>query len=95
MKKTKTTLMRAERETIKKANTKRVRVARERKEKKMSGKDGEGDGKDEKEQGVDCEKGEEKWGRETMKNKMGRVRRGMKALREIKKYQTSADLLIR
>ena len=88
-------LMRVERERIKKANVQRARVAKERKEKNMGGKDGEGDRKGEKEQGVDCRKGEEKHGRETMKNKTGRVRRGMKALREIKRYQTSTDLLIK
>ena len=58
-------------------------------------KDGEGDGKDEKEQWVDHEMGEEKQGRKTMKSKLGRQRRGLKALMEIKKYQTSTDLLIR
>ena len=69
--KTKTTLMRAEREKIKMANAKKMRVAREKKERKMSGKDGDGDGKDEKEPGVDCKKAEEKQGRKTMKNKTG------------------------
>ena len=57
----------------------------------MSGK-GEGDRKD---LGVNQGKGEEKQGRETMKNKMGKVRRRMKALREVKKYQSSMDLFIR
>ena len=72
-----------------------MRVARERKEKRMSGKEGEGDRKDEKEQGVNHGKGEEKQGKEIMQNKMGKVRRGVKALREIKRYQTSIDLLNR
>ena len=55
--KTKTMLTRAERERIKKANTERLRVVRGKKEKKMSRKDGDGDNKDEKEQGVESGKG--------------------------------------
>ena len=80
---------------MKKANAQRAKVTRERKEKKMSGKDGKGDRKDEKEQGLDSGKGEDRQGRETMKNKTEKVRMGIKALREIKRYQTSNDLLIR
>ena len=68
----------------------------ERSKKKMSRKDGNKDTKDNKKQRMDSRKGEDRQGRETMKNKTGKgMRRGMKALKEIKRYQTSTDLLIR
>ena len=49
----------------------------------MSGKDGD---KDEKEQGMDSGKGEDRQGRETMKNKMGkRCEKGNESLKRNKK----------
>ena len=74
-------LTRAEREKIK-AFVQRAKVAKEWSEKKMSRKNGE---KDEKEQGIDSRKIEERKERGIMKGRRGKsMRRGMKALKEIK-----------
>ena len=70
--KTKTTLTWAEREKINKANAKRVREVRKRNRKEKAG---EKEGK-----GSGVEKREEGIGR--------KMKRGLKALKEIKKYQS-------
>ena len=49
-----------------------------------------------KDQGMDNGKSQDRQDQKTIKSKTGKgVRRGMKALKEIKKYQTNTDLLIR
>ena len=88
--KTKVTLTRAAWEQIKKANSQSGRQGREKIEKKMSKKSGE----DQEEKRVDSTKRGE--GKGSTKEGPGKgVRRGLKALREIKKYQSSTDTLIR
>ena len=91
--KTKTTLTRAERERIKKSNAQRESAAKERSEKKMSKDDGEKDKKDKEEQGMDNGKGEDRQGRETIKNKTRK--RHEEGNEGLKRYQTSTYLLIR
>ena len=94
--KTKTTLTRAERERIKKTNTQRLRAAKEQSVEKMSEADRENEKKDKKEQGIDNGKGKDRKEREIIKSRTGKgMKRGMKALKEIQRYKTSTDLLIR
>ena len=91
--KTKTTLTRAAREKIKKANAQRARETKERIEKKMSRKPGD---QDDRVQGIDSKKSGERKEKGSRKDGMGKgVRRGLKALKEIKRYQSSTDMLIR
>ena len=92
--KTKTTLTRAAKEKIKKANAHTVREAKERIEKKMSRKSG--DDQDEREQGIDSKKSGERKEKDSGRDGMGKgMRRGLKALKEIKRYHSSTDMLIR
>ena len=91
--KTKMTLTWVEHEKAKKANAQWTRAAKEQNRKRM-GK--EGREKDRKEQGTDKEKGADRQEGKTIRWKTGKgMRRGIMALKEIKKYQTSTDLLIR
>ena len=86
--KTKTMLTRAAREKIKKTNAQRVREAKERSEKRMSKKSSD---QGERKQGIDSKKSSDRKEKGVMKG----VRRGLKALKEIKRYQSSTDILIR
>ena len=84
--KTKTTLTRVARERIKKENVQRTREARGKIEQKASRKN-----RDDTEKRVDSEKSGERKEKGVVKG----VRRGLKALKEIKRYQSSTDMLIR
>ena len=92
--KTKTMLTRTAREKIKKANAQRAREAKGRSEMKMSRKSG--DDQDEREKGVDSKKSGGRKEKGSRRDGMGKgVRRGLKVLKEIKRYQPSTDMLIR
>ena len=91
--KKKTMLTRPAREKIKKANAQRVREVQERSEKRMSRKSSD---QDERKQKIDSKKSGERKEKGIMKSGMGKgVRRGLKALKEIKRYQSSSGMLIR
>ena len=86
-------LTRAAREKIKKANAQRVREANEGSEKRMGRKSGD---QDERREGINGKKSDERKEKGIMKSEMGKgVRRGLKALKEIKRYQSSTDMFIR
>ena len=88
--KTKTTLTRAAQEKIRKANAQRAREVREKTENRTSRKSGN----DQEEKRVDSMKSGDRKG--SRKDGPGKgVRRGLKALKEIKKYQSSTDTFIR
>ena len=87
--KTKTMLTRAAHKKIKWANAKRVRVVREKNERKMS-KGSRGD----KKKSVASKKGGGKMGSRKEGSGKG-IWRGLKALKEIKWYQSSTEKLIR
>ena len=90
--KTKTTFTGTAREKIKKVNAQRVREAKERGEKKMSRKSS--DEQEEREKGVNNKGSDGRKEKGSRKEEKG-VRRGLKALQEIKRYQSSTDMLIR
>ena len=80
--KTKTTLTQAQWEKIKRANAMRTREVRE-KEKK--GKDGEREDRGKRADKKECKE----------EGVVKKMRRGLKALKEIKGYQTGMEMLIR
>ena len=91
--KTKTMFTKAAREKIKKVNAQGVREVKERSEKRMSRKSSD---QDERKQGIDSKKSGERKKKGIKKSGMGKgVRRGLKALKEIKRYQSSTDMFIR
>ena len=90
--KTKITLTRATHEKIKQANAKRARKVREKTERKTSkGKRGDQEDRGKKINGKEG-KGKKEY-KEEVAGK--RIQKGLKALKEIKRYQTSTEMLIR
>ena len=90
--KTKTMLTRAQHDKIRKENAQRVQVV------KSSGraKKGKSEEGQDKEAGVQKGKGTIQWEEKVMKRDATKgLKRGIKVLKEIRKYQISTDLLIR
>ena len=81
--KTKTTLTRAAHENIRRENAKRVREVKEKANRRKEG---------DKEDGGKRDNGEKEWEVGEARKKM---KRGLKALKEMRKYQTSTKTLIR